>query len=366
MAAKKTGISPDLLIHPGETIADVLEDRGITQVELATRTGVSPAYISAIISGKKNISTNFARSLEYALGIPKSFWLNLQANYDAERLEVTESQTITENEKLAYKSLSEVINFLRKRQLIPVGQKVEDTILSLRKILQISNLENLTALVPQGAFRMAPTRPVNAYVLGAWLRLCQIFGEEKEISTCFDREQIDRLVAEIKAVMMNPGGNLQQELSGVMNRYGIDFSVVQNFKGAPVQGYITQKMDGIYKIVLTIRVSFADIFWFSLFHEIGHIMNGDVSKGAKFIDSSDSQNQQQEELANLFASNALLSQDSYEEFIAKGDFSIEAIFRYANSQGVQPYIVIGRLQREERIPYSRYSRYKLRYKWEQY
>ena len=88
MAAKKTGISPDLLIHPGETIADVLEDRGITQVELATRTGVSPAYISAIISGKKNISTNFARSLEYALGIPKSFWLNLQANYDAERLEV--------------------------------------------------------------------------------------------------------------------------------------------------------------------------------------------------------------------------------------------------------------------------------------
>lgn len=64
---------------------------------------------------------------------------------------------------------------------------------------------------------------------------------------------------------MNPGGNLQQELSGVMNRYGIDFSVVQNFKGAPVQGYITQKMDGIYKIVLTIRGSFADIFWFFSF-----------------------------------------------------------------------------------------------------
>ena len=41
MAAKKTGISLDLIIHPGETIADVLEERGLTQVELAARTGIN-------------------------------------------------------------------------------------------------------------------------------------------------------------------------------------------------------------------------------------------------------------------------------------------------------------------------------------
>ena len=97
MAAKKTGISLDLIIHPGETIADVLEERGLTQVELAARTGVTPAYISNVISGKKNISANFAMSLEYALGVPKSFWLNLQANYDAELLEYNEEHTITED-----------------------------------------------------------------------------------------------------------------------------------------------------------------------------------------------------------------------------------------------------------------------------
>ena len=53
MAAKRIGISHDLIIHPGETIADVLEDRGITQAELASRTGVSPAYVSSVIAGKK-------------------------------------------------------------------------------------------------------------------------------------------------------------------------------------------------------------------------------------------------------------------------------------------------------------------------
>ena len=82
MAVKKIGISRELIIHPGETIADVLEDRGITQTELAARTGVSTAYVSNVIAGKKDISANFAFSLEYALGVPKSFWLNLQANYE--------------------------------------------------------------------------------------------------------------------------------------------------------------------------------------------------------------------------------------------------------------------------------------------
>ena len=63
MAVKKTGISRNLIIHPGETIADVLEDRGITQAELSSRTGVSPAYISNVIAGKKGISANFAKVL---------------------------------------------------------------------------------------------------------------------------------------------------------------------------------------------------------------------------------------------------------------------------------------------------------------
>ena len=74
MAEKKTGISHNLIIHPGETIADVLEERGITQAELSSRAGVSSAYVSNVIAGKKGISVNFARGLEYALGVPKSFW----------------------------------------------------------------------------------------------------------------------------------------------------------------------------------------------------------------------------------------------------------------------------------------------------
>ena len=84
------GLSRDYIIHPGETLAEVMEDRDMTQRELAVRTGMSEKHISTVIHGKKNISAAFARKLEYALGIETSFWMNLQANYDRELLEFEE------------------------------------------------------------------------------------------------------------------------------------------------------------------------------------------------------------------------------------------------------------------------------------
>lgn len=361
MAAKKIGISRDLIIHPGETIADVLENRGITQAELASRAGVSPAYVSNVIAGKKGISANFAMGLEYALGVPKSFWLNLQANYEAELLEVNEEQTITDEERKVREDLKDIVKYLRKQGKMLIGENKDESILSLRKVLQISNITNLKEMIPTGAFRMAGNAAVNPNVLGAWIRLCQLAGNDKTISAKFEKKYTNDLIQEIKSIMCCKNAELQRDLKNVMEKYGIDFSVVKNFRGAPVHGYISQKNDGIYQMVLTIRGAFADIFWFSLFHEIGHIVNGDIGKNLKFLDYG---NDYDKELAaDLFASNMLLSPESYKAFIQRNDFSIEAICRYAESQQVMPYIVIGRLQKEKYLAYTMYSKYKLRYKW---
>lgn len=361
MAAKKIGISRDLIIHPGETIADVLENRGITQAELASRAGVSPAYVSNVIAGKKGISANFAMGLEYALGVPKSFWLNLQANYEAELLEVNEEQTITDEERKVREDLKDIVKYLRKQGKMLIGENKDESILSLRKVLQISNITNLKEMIPTGAFRMAGNAAVNPNVLGAWIRLCQLAGNDKTISAKFEKKYTNDLIQEIKSIMCCKNAELQRDLKNVMEKYGIDFSVVKNFRGAPVHGYISQKNDGIYQMVLTIRGAFADIFWFSLFHEIGHIVNGDIGKNLKFLDYG---NDYDKELAaDLFASNMLLSPESYKAFIQRNDFSIEAICRYAESQHVMPYIVIGRLQKEKYLAYTMYSKYKLRYKW---
>ena len=245
MAAKKTGISHDLIIHPGETIADILEERGITQAELAVRTGVSPAYVSNVIAGKKGISANFAMGLEYALGVPKSFWLNLQANYEAELLAANEQNSVTEEEQQARDELRDVVKYLRRRGMMPKRESKIESVLSLRKALQISNIENLKEIAPAGAFRMSANSSVNPLVLGAWIRLCQISGDNISVSGKFDLSSTVHLVEEIKNVMCRNSKNFVTELKQVMGGYGIEFSVVQNFRGAPVHGYISKKNEEI-------------------------------------------------------------------------------------------------------------------------
>lgn len=69
------GLSRDYIIHPGETLAEVLEDRKISQLELAIMTETTEKYISAVIYGQKNISADFAKKLEAALKIESSFWI---------------------------------------------------------------------------------------------------------------------------------------------------------------------------------------------------------------------------------------------------------------------------------------------------
>ena len=143
MEVKKTGLSHDLIIHPGETIADLLAERGMTQQELAARTGVTSAFISKVINGKKGISGNFAYALECAFGVPKTFWLNLQANYEAEILDAHEGTTITEEEKVIAKGMSDSIQELRENGDISPEQKTEDIIPYLRRKFHVSNLEYL-------------------------------------------------------------------------------------------------------------------------------------------------------------------------------------------------------------------------------
>ena len=359
MAIRKTGISRDLIFHPGETIADILEERKITQAELAVRTGVSTAYVSNVIAGKKDISARFALALEYALGVPKSFWLNLQANYEAELLEYNEIGTIAESERTAREALDEVVMYLRKKGKLPAEEDKDESILSIRKALQISDISNLKNVIPYGILKI-DNSTVDSNVLGAWIRICQMYEGSGNIENRFRSDKIDDLVSEIKEIMLESGGRTKENLKKTMARHGIDFSTLQSFRGAPVQGYISQKTDGVFHLLLTEKESYADEFWFSLFHELGHIVNGDVRKSGRYID--DGRDAKKEAAADLFASNKLIAPDAYCEFVKNGDFRIETIRRFAAYQRLMPYIVIGRLQREKKLDQEQYNDYRPEYK----
>ena len=84
MTVNRNDTYEGLLIHPGETISDLLAERKITQKELAERSGISETFLSDVIRGKKDISEKLAASLEEVFDVPATFWISLQTNYDDE------------------------------------------------------------------------------------------------------------------------------------------------------------------------------------------------------------------------------------------------------------------------------------------
>lgn len=86
----KKNITPFVATHPGEMIKDELKERGMTQKQLATETGIKPSVLSEAINGKRSISLNVAIALEKGLGIPADMWMNLQTQYDLDTANIAE------------------------------------------------------------------------------------------------------------------------------------------------------------------------------------------------------------------------------------------------------------------------------------
>jgi HTH-type transcriptional regulator/antitoxin HigA len=73
--------TPDWISAPGETIADLLDEKGWTQSELASRAGYTTKHVSLLINGKASITEETALKLERVLGSTARFWLTREANY---------------------------------------------------------------------------------------------------------------------------------------------------------------------------------------------------------------------------------------------------------------------------------------------
>lgn len=73
---------PDIAIPPSETLLEILETKNMTRKELADLTNLPIKTITKIFSAEAEITQEIAMQFEKILGVPASFWMNLQANYN--------------------------------------------------------------------------------------------------------------------------------------------------------------------------------------------------------------------------------------------------------------------------------------------
>lgn len=350
-----------LCAHPGVKLAEELQKQGMSRKELATRTGVTEKHISTVINGKKGISPSFAKKLEYALNIPAKGWMNLQAHYERLQLEFEEKSQITNEELRLLKPLKDICKHLIHLNLLKDTDNEIEQILELRRFLKVSSLLYIPNISYNAAYRAQLSSNVNVdpYILYTWQMLCERLAQNINVYNPLDLELLQSKFDELKRLMF-VDGDITERLQNIFAECGIAFCVVKHFRGAPVQGFI-KRVDGEHLILcLTLRQSRADIFWFTLFHEVCHILNGDMNE--RFVDFS-SIKSDVEAKADAGARAILINNDEYLRFARSRNFTLTAIKRFAASQGIPHHILIGRLQSDELLDWSQFTSEIVYYKW---
>lgn len=355
--------------HPGKTIEALLESNSMTRKELAARTTVSEKHISTLISGERNISSSFARKLGYVFdGYDAKRWMQLQNEYDSSELDKKERKSITDEEFGVLKHLDEVIRYFVRRGLLDQAVSPADKVIRIRSLLKISDLTLMPKVSYNAAYRaqLSSNLMVDPYVLFAWQSICEMETRDIPARAVLNIGQLKEKLVTVRSLMFGRINDGIQKLQDIMSGCGIRFKVVRNFRGAPVQGFIKNISDEESKrremiLCLTLRGARADTFWFTLFHEIAHIINGDYK--AKFVDFA-SESSEAEAKADSFARDFLIPPKEYLSFIQGhrilGWADIE---EFARKIEVQPFIVLGRLQKDQILDWSDYASYVVKYKW---
>ncbi len=353
-------IMSDLAIPPGEYLEEILEEMGLKQSELARRMGRPAQTVNEIIKGEKSITPETSIQLEKVLGVPAYIWVNLESEYrliKAGQVEIekaTEEETILEN--FPYLELSKIGMVEKTRSPL---EKIQN----LRRFFGVASLFNLEGVKEYSpAFRQSTNNNINHKALAAWLRAGSLIANDVECKKYCKETLISKLVDIRLLTLEEEPSVFFPKLKSILKTCGIALIVIPHFKKIHTTGatFWIEKEKAV--LMMSLRGSWADIFWFSLFHELGHILLHD--KRITFLENggSDPAWKKQEDEANDFSKKTLIPSKEFIQFMEEYDFSSSKIESFAKSIDISAGIVTGRLQHEKIISYTSGTG-RIRYKW---
>jgi len=349
-----TEFKPDYAIPPGDTLSDVLESKGMTQQELSIRTGMAPKTINEIIKGKAPISADTALKLESVFGVSASFWLNLEMHYqeDMARIKAKKglSADIEQAKKFPYPEMAQ-------KGWLPSTRKDEDKANNLRQFFGVASLDRLDEMAFAASFRRWDTPKTSFHALSAWLRKSVLNAEEIPAES-FSLKALKGSIPLLRNLTKGSCTDFPDHFERareICGKCGVALTIVPHLRHTSVNG-ATQWVSPVKAVVsLSFRYPYWDVFWFSFFHELGHIVKGH-SKKEIYVNLDNSDADIREEEANSFAADTLIPPKQYQEFRNRGHFCDDSVEAFAKEMEISPVIVLGRLCKEQVLSWDIFAR----------
>jgi HTH-type transcriptional regulator/antitoxin HigA len=354
---------PDAVSPPGETLLDLLEERDLTQKELALRMGRPLKTINEIVKGKAAITKETSLELEKVLGTPADFWLRREARY-REYLARVEEQKNAERwlpwlDRLPIRELMQH-DALPKVRL--AGENKKQVLLAALRFFGVASPEGWEKVYaePQVSYRRTRTDQSDTGAIAAWLRLGEIQAERVKCDK-YSRARFQKALETARSLTVLEPEEFEPKLNELCAQAGVALVLVPAIPRAHVSG--VSRWLSTYKPLLQLSLygKTNDRFWFTFFHEAAHILMHD--KNEVFLDefTGDVLQSRQEEEANAFAASFLIPEEFEEEL--PGLKSKQAVTDFARRLGIHPGIVVGRLQHDQHIPVTWMNELKTSFRW---
>ena len=364
----KNEYRPDSVSAPGATLADVLEEYEMTQTELAERTGRTPKFVSNLVNGKATLTQETALQLERVLQIPASFWNNREQQY-------REALARQEETDRCRQFVSWIKESIPVREMIGKGwlPRREDDADQVREVLDFFGVSTPNEwktvwMNPQkqAAFRKSLTFSSEPGAVSAWLRYGERTAREIDCEP-FNKEAFKKALRRIRSLTATAPEVFKPEMRAQCAKAGVALVFTPQVDEARICGATRWLSKDKALIQQSLRYKTDDQFWFTFFHEAGHVLRH--GKRDVFLEDTDAgeEEKDKEEEADRFACDFLIPRKSWRAFVATGDFSEAAIRAFADEQGIAPGIVVGRLQHEQHLPWNtRLNHLKRSLRWSDY
>jgi len=342
---------PQTVSHPGSTLEEKLQEMGMCIKEFALRTCKPEKTIIAVLKGTSAITQEMAIKFENVTKIKADFWMRRQNSYDEyktrERLNLNIEQAADWTKKFPYAEMA-------KLSWVPPTQKLNEKTLNLYSFFGISSHEAWTKLYMENNLKVAAYASLKhthePHAISAWLRNGELQAATIE-TTEYDKKAFEKALPEIKKLMQLQPADFFAKLQQICLNAGVKVIYTPKLPKVPVNGS-TRWLNNSPLIQLTARYKQNDRFWFTFFHEAGHILlHGKKYISLENIDFKEA-DPVKEQQAHKFAENWTFSKAQEKEIVESENFTEQSIVEFAQKCGTHPAMIIGRLQHKKLIPFS--------------
>ena len=343
-----------IAFHPGYYIKEIVDESGLTQEDFTKRLDTTPKNLSLLIRGEQRLSIDIAMKLSRMIGTSVLYWLNLQNAYDALIGEFKSEEEFVQ-ERVIFSVLS--YKYFRDFFNLPnLPRRKDEQIVQVRNFLNVATLSVLKKRDMAVSFRSAAGELSEANIIKAntMVQIATNIALKSEAPR-FDKVLFEK-AAKYALTLTKEHSTFFPLIKEAFLKAGVILVILPNISGSKING-ATKKVGRNILLLVNDRRLNSDTFWFTLFHEIGHIMNGDY--GISF----DSETGELEQIADRYAEDMLIPADQYKQFIEEKKFDAQAIRMFARKIDRDPGIVLGRLLNDKRVDYNDWTLKDLRHKY---